>query len=349
MSAESNSPSQLTQKSGGRKRKEPVISIILQEILLTGLFLCVFATFHHVLPRMGYLTGPVSTPTAIATPEPTPAPTAAEEDDGLTEWQRKFSDKFTDEVVWTESSYSSPTVAIDVTMNQGMLNGYLQTWYVADIYIASIENFQTYAENGSFERYIATPAESLAEMAGALISINGDYANAQVQYGFYVRNGLMYSDTQTACDICALYYDGTMETYGASEYTVADIVAKQPYQVWKFGPELLDENGQPLTSFNTGEAIAMGNPRSAIGYYEPGHYCFVTVDGRQSDWSRGMTIEELAQLFADLGCKAAYNLDGGASATMTFNYKLINRQSSERNIGDILIIKELDGTEEAGK
>ena len=56
------------------------------------------------------------------------------------------------------------------------------------------------------------------------------------------------------------------------------------------------------------------NPRSAVGYYEPGHYCFVVIDGRQPGYSKGATLMQLAQLFESLGCKEAYNLDGGKSA-----------------------------------
>ena len=55
-----------------------------------------------------------------------------------------------------------------------------------------------------------------------------------------------------------------------------------------------------------------------------------------------MTLEQLAGVFSELGCAAAYNLDGGASATMTFNGQLYNRQSSYRELGDILLIKETD-------
>lgn len=319
-------------------KKKKVFLLVIEELLLTGLFLCIFALFHHVLPRMGMLTEK-SEPVVV---EPVSSPAPSEEPDERTPWQIKFSEHFSDEPVWTENSYTSPQVSITISTNSQELNGYQQTWYVADIYVADVNNFQTYVENESYSRYISTPAEELAEMAGALISINGDYCNSQGAYGFYVRNGVMYQDKQTVCDICVLYYDGTMETFGPDEYKVEDVLEKKPYQVWKFGPELLDDEGMPKTEFNTSGAIARGNPRSAIGYYEPGHYCFVVCDGRQADWSRGMTVEELSQLFADLGCAAAYNLDGGASATMTFNGQLYNRQSSPRELGDILLIKEID-------
>ena len=37
-------------------KKKKLVLLIFEELLLTGLFLCVFALFHHVLPRMGLLT-----------------------------------------------------------------------------------------------------------------------------------------------------------------------------------------------------------------------------------------------------------------------------------------------------
>ena len=80
-----------------------------------------------------------------------------------------------------------------------------------------------------------------------------------------------------------------------------------------------------MSSFNTWDYIRQTHPRSAIGYYEPGHYCFVVVDGRQSGYSRGMTLPELARVFEDLGCSAAYNLDGGHSTFMTIGDQVVNR------------------------
>ena len=92
------------------------------------------------------------------------------------------------------------------------------------------------------------------------------------------------------------------------------------------------------------------NPRSAIGYYEPGHYCLVIVDGRQDGHSAGMRIPHLAQVFADLGCTCAYNLDGGGTAVMLFNGEIYSRQSNGgRDLGDILLITEEGYTGKEGK
>ena len=65
------------------------------------------------------------------------------------------------------------------------------------------------------------------------------------------------------------------------------------------------------------------------------------VDGRQEGHSAGVKIPQLAQIFADLGCTAAYNLDGGGTAVMLFDQRVFSRQSNGgRDLGDILLITE---------
>ena len=131
-----------------------------------------------------------------------------------------------------------------------------------------------------------------------------------------------------------------MKTLSPGEYTKDSLIADGAYQVWNFGPGLLDDNGKALTKFNAEKYIRQNHPRAAIGYYEPGHYVFVLVDGRQNGYSDGMDIEELANLFEELGCKAAYNLDGGISAVMTFNDSIYSHPDRTREVTDILYIGE---------
>ena len=112
------------------------------------------------------------------------------------------------------------------------------------------------------------------------------------------------------------------------------------YQSWIFGPSLLDENGKTKTTFRTWPYITESHPRTAIGYYEPGHYCMLVVDGRQ-DSSRGMFLDEMANLFEQLGCKAAYNLDGGHCSFMTLQNQVANNPyKPEHRIEDGIFITE---------
>lgn len=61
---------------------------------------------------------------------------------------------------------------------------------------------------------------------------------------------------------------------------------------------------------------ASRHPRTAIGYsLNPYRAFLVTVDGRQTGVSIGMTYTELGQLMADLGVEQSISLDGGGSTT----------------------------------
>ena len=62
------------------------------------------------------------------------------------------------------------------------------------------------------------------------------------------------------------------------------------------------------------------------------------MDGRAYDYAVGMDLYDLAALLEDLGCKVAYNLDGGGSAVMTFDDTLYSVPSEERELSDIVIV-----------
>jgi len=140
--------------------------------------------------------------------------------------------------------------------------------------------------------------------------------------------------------VCVIYADGTMESYEQHSFDVDAAVVRGAYQAWNFGPRLLVD-GKAATEFNS--SVQKKNPRCAIGYYAPGHYCFVLVDGRQEGYSSGMTMEELSKLFERLGCADAYNLDGGQTAMMVFEGEVVNRPAGGgRKCSDIVGIAEVD-------
>lgn len=360
----------------------PVATVILIDALLVGVILLTFAFFHHVLPAMiseferqqallqatepeivqtqspetepaetapehTEETTPGTEETESAETESTPA-TEATEPDNRTEWQIRFEDHFSDTVEITENSYRSPEVSILLeTVSVGEGNDKI-TYHVADIYIASMANFTTYTANNEMRYFGTQEVMEMDAAANAILSLSGDFLTYQ-KGGFLMRNGEIYAQSSNFVSICVLYEDGTMETYEPKTYTIDEIIAKGAVQVWSFGPPLLDENGKAKEYYNVSTAVSYANPRSAIGYYEPGHYLFVLVDGRQNGYSRGMRIDELAKIFEDRGCKLAYNLDGGGSAVMVFNHERYSKQSNggDRKLGDILVIREssLTGTE----
>lgn len=281
---------------------------------------------------------PSPLPTA-ATPDPSPTPTA----DLRTPWQIRFAERFGQEPVLTDHSYTSPQISINIeTQTRSVSYGRTAVCHIADIYLAKPEQFQTYTANGEMSYYSVEDHADMDKAAHAILSVSGDCYSYQ-QYGFLMRNGQLYMDNVPYSDILVLYQDGRMAACSRGEYTVDEIVADGAVQVWTFGPSLLDADGHARQYYETASmTVKQCNPRCAIGYYEPGHYCFVVVDGRQSGYSDGILLPELAAVFEELGCRMAYNLDGGGTAVMYFNHQPFSRQSNgaDRKVGDIVFVTE---------
>jgi hypothetical protein len=81
------------------------------------------------------------------------------------------------------------------------------------------------------------------------------------------------------------------------------------------GRELIVRDG--ATSISPRPALAdQLHPRTALGITAAGDLVVATVDGRQSGYSTGVDLEELAELLLSRGAVQALNMDGGGSTTM---------------------------------
>lgn len=353
------------------RKPMPLFMLILLDLALIGIALLVFAYFHHVRPVEEVAVGttssrayvrptvtpvntpkptrtpvliavfntategeaniPLETPTATATPEPTPEPTP----DPVGDFGSIHKDKFTDgEVISERDRYVSENVSVTVTKHKE--NGTI--YHLADIYVRDITSFRTLFAEDKFGKGYSESTYKADLRSDSILTISGDFYGLR-NYGVIVRNGTLYRTMKSAiCDWCVLYWDGTMECYRPGPVDADAIIEKGAYQSWYFGPMLLDENGQPMTTFNSN--VEKRNPRCAIGYFEPGHYCFIVVEGR-TDKSKGLSLYELSNLMYSLGCKAAYNLDGGETAQMVFDDRTQNTLlNNGRKCSDFVIITE---------
>jgi hypothetical protein len=78
------------------------------------------------------------------------------------------------------------------------------------------------------------------------------------------------------------------------------------------GAQQLVRNHRPLPGLADRDA----EPRSAVGISDHGHILrLLTTDGREGTGS-GLTLRELAQVLARLGCDQGVHVDGGGSATL---------------------------------
>lgn len=272
------------------------------------------------------------------------------------DWKEKFADKFSDTVISTESVYKSPYISIELTKGTLDTNkldysangkhkkyGTSIKYTVADIYIGDISCFKTAFAKDTYGIGYSEKLTDMSKRIKSILAVNGDSYNnnRHKNSGTIIRNGVIYRSAPTNVETCVLNIDGTMKIYLPDEIDEQTLIENGAYQSWIFGPSLLDENGKAKTDFLTWDYIKQSHPRTAIGYYEPGHYCLLVVDGRQKNYSRGMFLDEMSQLFESLGCKAAYNLDGGHCSFITFGDKVASHPyKPEHEIPDGIFITE---------
>lgn len=322
-------------KSGGRKRLRPV-GVVVLDILMVGVVLVVFSLFHHVLPKIeepierivDIEANPTARPSktaalpalqamATAVPVPTYAP-------------GDFTAAFPTEDTGVDATYSYQSDSLRIAVHKVQENGI--TYFAADVWIRDISLFKTAFAGGQFGKGQRGVPLDIACENNAILAATGDYYGARSS-GVVIRNGELFREKSYE-DVCVLYFDGTMETFTKNEFDIDSAIEKKAWQAWSFGPELL-KDGMPVEEFSG--SISGKNPRCGIGYYEPGHYLLVVADGRQPGYSSGMTLAEFSSLFYTLGCKVAYNLDGGATAQMMFEDERINLPSDGgRKSSDII-------------
>ena len=221
-------------------------------------------------------------------------------------------------------------------------DGALSSAYTyAEIYLPDVHCLRTW--------YMDDPADDLAGVADirtasravqAAFAVNGDYYNLQGVNA--VRNGTVINSCVCTYDLCVLYEDGTMRTFSPDDLPTQDLVdaaLTDAWQAWSFGPLLLTEDGDAIPDFSdrTIEYLTRVHPRTAIGYFGPGHYCIVAVTGYQNGMP-GVSLEELSAFFASIGCRQAYNLDGGGSTHVWYHGREIGYPSEARALADLIYV-----------
>lgn len=187
---------------------------------------------------------------------------------------------------------------------------------------------------------------SAAKRENAILAINGG--------GFYIetRNAKKYAQLigNTVIDGKLVEpfngYPGDLffaginkkgEVVGNVPQSESDISNLNPSQGVSFIPVLLKDGKKVDISKKWKERR---HPRTIIGKYANDDLIMIVVDGRQGNWSYGVSAERLQDKLLELGVKEAYNLDGGGSTAMYYNGKVLNRPSDgkQRPVANNIVI-----------
>jgi hypothetical protein len=247
---------------------------------------------------------PSPTPVPTVEPEPTPEPYFTAEEQVTTDDENGY---------WL---YSSPTLWVEV--NRIFDSEEIITYFVAEIRCKpGVEQerggFPTIGKPNSKNK----PLYEIAQQYKAVIAVNGDFLddNGKDPKGVIIRDGIV-CENDDENQTLAFMPDGTLRVFEEDEITADELLAQGVMNSFSFGPVLI--NNCEIQDKLDKHYLRGKNPRNAVGVIEPYHYLMVVVDGRDGDYSKGMTLTELAELFASYHCEVAYNLDGGASAAMAF-------------------------------
>jgi len=185
-----------------------------------------------------------------------------------------------------------------------------------------------------------------------LVAVNGDFFTPEgTPLGPEMRSGTLRS--ARARPVMA-WRPGSQPWIGQARIEEDTVLAVGPWRmegrendgaVIGGYPELLDAGhrvGDLLVSENPAFA-ASRHPRTAVGVGPLGDVLWMAVvDGRQGEYSLGMTLPELAAMFEALGVVDALNLDGGGSSVMVVRGRTLNRPSEggEREVVNALLVLE---------
>ena len=237
----------------------------------------------------------------------------------------------------TDTSYKDNNIEINIKE----YNEYDTKIYVADVILSDSSYLKTAFAKSSYGKNVTDYTSSIAKSVNAILAINGDYYGVQ-QSGYVLKQGVIYRNTASNREDLVIYKNGSFEIINEKDISLEKLVEKGAYNILSFGPSLIENNKISVTENDEVAKAMNSNPRTSIGIIDNNHYVFVVSDGRTNE-SSGLTLYELTNFMKTLGCKAAYNLDGGGSSTMYFNGQVINNPTtngniSERKVSDIVYI-----------
>ncbi|WP_283608819.1 phosphodiester glycosidase family protein [Faecalispora anaeroviscerum] len=196
----------------------------------------------------------------------------------------------------------------------------------------------TYASGYHAATVRAQAAAAMAHGKPVVAAINGDMYNMATNqpWGVVIQDGVELQGTVSSrayrWNFFGIKKDGTPVIASNADYPKMKSELQNAIGLYD---TLLVKDGNVVAQKSEDQRTF--SPRLGVGIRADGTVFFVMIDGRQSQYSTGATLKELAQIMKDMGAVQAGNLDAGGSAT------LLSRNSGSSTL--ILRNKPSDGKE----
>ncbi len=184
----------------------------------------------------------------------------------------------------------------------------------------------------------------MASQYHAVVAINGDnFQSETAKKTFeYRMTYKVRSKTNQTKDMLIIDENGdfhlvTAQKSDAQSKALAAVAAEHRIvNAMTFGPALVIDGTEQEISKNYGFNPNRPEPRAAIGQTGTLSYVLAVAEGRGA--SSGVNFQQLAHFMYGLGCRQAFNLDGGNSAEMVFGDRKYKGMpgGDERGLNDII-------------
>lgn len=236
---------------------------------------------------------------------------------------------------YSEESYEDDSISVQLQKIEQ--DGTI--WRVAYVQIKDASQLRTGIAGAKVTSSKTAFVSTMAKKQNAVLAISGDYyINDPNKTSFEYRMGTkIRNKTNKTKDILIIDENGDFHLFiksaGADNFVSS--TGHTIINAFTFGPALVMD-GVELTvdkgySYNPNEK----EPRLAIGQMDTLSYVCVVAEGRMST-SAGATAQQMADFMYALGCKQAFCLDGGNTATMVFNGGFYMQKAQERDQSDII-------------
>lgn len=213
----------------------------------------------------------------------------------------------------------------------------------SEVFIADSSQFRRKIDGDAFGSMEFRTTSQYAQETNAVLALGGDFYNHDRACGIVVYQRQIYRFEPDTCDTCFITADGDLLFAYRGQFTTQEeaqrfVDENDVLFSLCFGPVLID-NGEDVTpgQYRWGE-VNDEYARSALGMFGKGHYMTLNMNCQLPNYYYLSTLRAAADEMIKRGCRKAYTLDGGQTATTVFNYQLINpvQFGWEKTISDVI-------------
>lgn len=215
------------------------------------------------------------------------------------------------------------------------------TYTFMEVKLAHPSQFRRYFAEDTFASPMQYTPSTMAASVKAVAAMNGDYYKFR-QVGIVVYKGELCRAGGEAVDSCFVDTNGDLHFVQRGtlpdDEAITQYIEENDIQFsLSFGPTLIEDGELVFPDIYLLGEINDRYPRAAICQLGECHYLMVTAN-TEGPGTAVPTLRIFANSLYDMGIKNAYTLDGGQTATIIINDKVINRVlfNRERVVSDII-------------